>query len=268
MEKELHLIDEHFILVLNSGSSSLKFAIYHQKTMHRQWSGVIRGIGKPMGSMSVTDSHKHSLPLKKEHYRNVEDAANSIILWLKENKKHCVISAVGYRLVQGGADHRSPEIITRNLLKDLNSLIFLAPNHLPDELSLINIFLLEFPNLKHIACFDTNFHRDMPDKNKYYPLPAKYADQGLMRYGFHGLSYEYILQKLNQQHAFIDQKKIIIAHLGNGSSMSAISSGKGFDTTMGISPIGGLVMGTRCGDLDPGAILFYAQTERYYPGGT
>ncbi|MBC6110946.1 acetate/propionate family kinase [Pedobacter fastidiosus] len=265
MDKTLQLSGEHFILVLNSGSSSLKFAVYHQTTGHRQWSGVIKGIGKPIGTMDLTDSYGDSIALKKEHYRNIEDASVAIIRWLRENKKHCLISAIGYRLVQGGAVHRRPEIITEKLLEDLKELIFLAPNHLPDELSLINAFMLEFSYLLHVACFDTNFHRDMPDCNKYYPLPAKYAEQGLMRYGFHGLSYEYIMQKLDKQHAFIDQKKIVIAHLGNGSSMAAVSLGKGFDTTMGVSPIGGLVMATRCGDLDPGAVLFMLKQNDITP---
>ncbi|MFC3560585.1 acetate/propionate family kinase [Pedobacter jamesrossensis] len=256
MEKNVKLNNEQFILVLNSGSSSLKFAVYHYKSMHRQWFGVITGIGKPLGNMTISDSHQHEASRRMRHYRNIEDASTEIILWLKENKKNCQIYAIGYRIVQGGANHMVPEIVTEKLLADLNALIFLAPNHLPNELSLINTFLLKFPSLNHVACFDTNFHREMPDENKFYPLPVKYKKQGLRRYGFHGMSYEYIMQKLNEQYAFIDQKKIIIAHLGNGSSMAAISSGKGFDTTMGISPMGGLVMATRCGDLDPGAILF------------
>ncbi|GGI26476.1 acetate/propionate family kinase [Pedobacter mendelii] len=265
MEKYIKLTGEQFILVLNLGSSSLKFAIYHHKTMHRQWSGVIIGIGKSIGSMEVTDSHQYSALPKTEHYRNIEDAGTAIIHWLKKIKKYSLISAIGYRIVQGGADHRIPEIVSEKLLADLNALIFLAPNHLPGELSLINTFLLEFPDLKHVVCFDTNFHKDMPDHNKYYPLPAKYKDNGLIRYGFHGLSYEYIMHKLHQQHAFIDQKKIIIAHLGNGSSMAAVTFGKGFDTTMGISPMGGLVMSTRCGDLDPGAILFMLKQNDITP---
>jgi acetate kinase len=265
MEKDMQLNKEHFVLVLNSGSSSLKFAVYHDKTMHRQWSGLIKGIGKPLGSMTISDSHHKAGPTISENFRNIEDAATAIILWLKENKKHCLISAIGYRLVQGGSGHRIPEIITEQLLSDLNQLIFLAPNHLPDELSLINTFLTAFPKIKHVACFDTNFHRDMPDQNKYYPLPIKYKDQGLMRYGFHGLSYEYIMRKLNQGHAFIDQKKIIIAHLGNGSSMAAVLGGKGFDTTMGVSPMGGLVMATRCGDLDPGALIFMLKQSDITP---
>ncbi|RNL56145.1 acetate/propionate family kinase [Pedobacter jejuensis] len=258
-------IKEHFVLVLNSGSSSLKFAIYHYHTMHRQWSGVINGIGKASGTMKISDSHHHQLRTSTQHYRNIADAATAIILWMKENKKYCLISAIGYRLVQGGPEHRIPEIITEKVLVDLKALIFLAPNHLPEELSLIDTFLIAFPKIKHVACFDTNFHRDMPDQNKYYPLPIKYKEQGLMRYGFHGLSYEYIMQKLNQQHAFIDQKKIIIAHLGSGSSMAAVSAGIGVDTTMGISPMGGLVMATRCGDLDPGAILFMLKMNDITP---
>lgn len=244
------------MLVINAGSSSLKFAIYRQETMQRDYSGSVKNIGEASGGMEIIDKNGKSILLKAKHYVNMEDAAVATILWLKTITTHCKISAIGYRLVQGGADHRYPELITEKLLSDLAELIFLAPNHLPDELVLIRQFQSEFRNIPHIACFDTYFHKDMPDQAKYYALPEKYKNQGLMRYGFHGLSYEYIMHQLNLETTANHPQKIIIAHLGNGSSMSAVSSGKGKDTTMGISPIGGLVMGTRCGDLDPGAILF------------
>ncbi len=141
-------------------------------------------------------------------------------------------------------------------MQTLHHFAYLAPNHLPDEIKIIKIFQAAFRNVPQVACFDTSFHRDMPSFAKYYPLPAEYQEKGLMRYGFHGLSYEYIMQKLADSTSLIDRQKIIIAHLGNGASMVAVKNGVSVDTTMGISPIGGLVMSTRSGDLDPCVLLF------------
>ncbi|MFD2288046.1 acetate/propionate family kinase [Pedobacter petrophilus] len=247
---------ESFILVINSGSSSLKFALYHSLNMHRQWSGQITGIATPHGLMELTDSHQRVHLCDEAIYRNQEDAALAIISWISNNHKFCEIAGIGYRIVQGGKYHRKPELITDALLSELAELIYLAPDHLPDELRLIRKFREEFPKTPHFACFDTFFHQDMPEHIKNYPLPEKFRNQGLVRYGFHGLSYEYVLQKLDKECSGIHQKKMIIAHLGIGSSMTSVSDCKGFDTTMGISPLGGMMMSTRSGDLDPGAILF------------
>ncbi|TDG36481.1 acetate/propionate family kinase [Pedobacter changchengzhani] len=262
MEKKQQIPVGNFILVINAGSSSLKFAVYQCQTIKREYSGLIKNIGKEFSSLKINDANSVAVSVKKAVYQNIDEAASGIISWLKTIQSKCFISSVGYRLVQGGPHHRSPEVITDELLEDLTKFIFLAPNHLPDELALIKKFRSAFPDLTHVACFDTNFHRDMPDQAKYYALPEKFKGQGLIRYGFHGLSYEYIMDKLDRNFAYINQKKIIIAHLGSGSSMAAVSFGKCIDTTMGVSPIGGLVMSTRSGDLDPGAILFMLKQSK------
>lgn len=189
-------------------------------------------------------------------FKNLDGAVKTVISWLKNSEYKSSLLAIGHRLVQGGPNHREPELITNHLLKNLQAFIYLAPNHLPDELKTIKTFQLAFPGLPQIACFDTAFHSNMPDETKYYPLPAKYKLQGLLHYGFHGLSYGYIIQKLELEDVNVKAKKIIIAHLGNGASMAAVKNGTCIETTMGLSPIGGLVMGTRSGDLDPGVILF------------
>ena len=174
-------------------------------------------------------------------------------------------SAISHRLVQGGPDHRKPELINEQLLKTLDQFVYLAPNHLPDELKTIKAFQAAFPGIPQVACFDTAFHKDMPSCARYYPLPGKYKDMGLMKYGFHGLSYQYILQELTSQDPEVTKKKIIIAHLGNGASMAAIKDGISVDTTMGVSPTGGLVMGTRTGDLDPSVLLFLLKKGKLTP---
>ena len=193
------------------------------------------------------------------------DAAEAVVGWLKNNTHHFPITAIGHRLVQGGPDHREPEMISDHLLLALHEYVYLAPNHLPEEINTIKTFRSAFPKIYQVACFDTFFHRDMPFYSKYYPLPAEYKDKGLMHYGFHGLSYEYVMHKLAGDDAAISKQKIIIAHLGNGAGMAAVQNGISVETTMGLSPIGGLVMGTRSGDLDPGVLLFLLKQGRLTP---
>lgn len=247
---------QSFVLALNSGTSTLKFSLFHQESLHKQWSGLISGIGETLGYMELTDSHGRVQQQKEAHYRNMEDASFAIISWLQDNIKQCQISSIGYRVTQGGTVHRKPEVINQHLLQDLKLLTYPDPNQMRLEIIMITTFMDEYPKLLHVACFDTNFHQDMSETNKYYALPAKYRAQGLMRSGAHGLSCEYIMQKLNSRHAFINQKKIIIAHLGSRSSLTSVKDGKCFDTTCGVSTYGGMVMGSGSGDLDPGAILF------------
>jgi len=157
--------------------------------------------------------------------------------------------------VQGGPDHRFPELITPELICILDGLSYLAPNHLPAAIAAIRAIEAAFPDIPQVACYDTYFHRSLPEYVKKYPLPAKYFDGGLLKYGFHGLSYEYVLKELSETNPDIQSKKVIIAHLGNGASMVAVKGGKSVDTTMGLTPLGGLVMSSRPGDLDPGVLL-------------
>jgi len=167
--------------------------------------------------------------------------------------------AIGHRLVHGGPRHLVPERITTELLADLRQSTPFAPLHLPIELETIEAVGSKFAGATQVACFDTGFHRDLPEIARRLPLPQLLWDQGLWRYGFHGISYEYIMQRLGPR----APSRIVIAHLGNGASMAAIGDRQPIDTTMGFKPSGGLMMGTRSGDLDPGVLLFLANEKRY-----
>ncbi|MEO6978213.1 MAG: acetate/propionate family kinase, partial [Mucilaginibacter sp.] len=254
-----------FILTINVGSSSLKFGLYNFATLEAAYIGSADDIGAVAGVFTVKNIKGDIVFQKHEHYTNIVAAVNELVTWLKKNKLIEFIVALGHRIVQGGAAGKQPALITDNLLQHLGQLVYLAPNHLPAEIEVINIFKNTFPAIPQIACFDNSFHQHMPDCAKYYALPKKYKEMGLMRYGFHGLSYEYIMQKLAGKTTALGRKRIIIAHLGNGASMAAVKNNIGVDTTMGMSPMGGLVMGTRPGDLDPGVSLFLLKHEQLTP---
>jgi acetate kinase len=180
---------------------------------------------------------------------------------LKNKKDRYPLAAIGHRLVQGGPDHREPEIIDDKLISALEQWVHLAPNHLPASLAIIKNCRDVFPDAPQVACFDTAFHRDMPARALHFAIPRPLWKEGIIRYGFHGLSYEYIMQQLERLTFAGRKEKIIIAHMGNGCSMTAIHHGRSIDTTMGLTPTGGLVMGTRSGDLDPGLIFFLLRQE-------
>ena len=167
--------------------------------------------------------------------------------------------AVGHRLVHGGPHHAAPERITDTLFNELRSLIPFAPLHLPDEIAGIEAVTSHFSSLPQVACFDTAFHRSMPEVAQRFALPRALWDEGIRRYGFHGISYEYIMRTLGAN----PPSRLIIAHLGNGASMAAVKDGNPLDTTMGFTPAGGFMMGTRSGDLDPGIIL-YLLNEKHF----
>ncbi len=172
------------------------------------------------------------------------------------------LAGVGHRLVHGGPDHTAPEVVTPELLRDLERLKPLDPTHLPAELDLIAAFAARCPGVPQVACFDTAFHRDLPAAARTLPLPRRYQAQGVRRYGFHGLSYEYLMEELARVAGTeAANGRVILAHLGSGASLAAVHNGKCVDTTMGFTPTGGLVMGTRTGDFDPGVLLHLLRTE-------
>jgi acetate kinase len=245
-----------FILSINCGSSSLKFSLYHALSTNLEWAGSVTRIGEEKAHLEITDVAGHIVECHDKHYKSFGAAVSEVITWLKSKAEKYPLMAIGHRIVQGGPKHFKPAIINDDLVKALDEMVYLAPNHLPDEISAIKAFQDAYPEIKQVACFDTCFHRNMPSYIKDYPLPAKYKKQGLMKYGFHGLSYEFIMEELAKEYSPVAEQKIIIAHLGNGASMAAVKNGFGIDTTMGLSPLGGLVMGTRPGDLDPGVIVF------------
>ncbi|MDB5144985.1 MAG: acetate kinase [Mucilaginibacter sp.] len=250
-----------YILSINCGSSSLKFSLYRAGSLQQELSGSVNGIGDK-GSKFYISKEKQSIVEEAADLENLATAVKAVIRWFKESKYNHHLLAIGHRIVQGGPDNREPVLITDELLETLHQFIYLAPNHLPDEIKTIKTFQSAFPKLMQVACFDTGFHKNLPDEAKYYPLPAKYQQQGLLHYGFHGLSYEYIMQKLTTDGLKVKGQKLIIAHLGKGASMAAVKNGNCVETTMGLSPIGGLVMGTRSGDLDPGVLLFLLKQGR------
>lgn len=232
------------ILTVNCGSSSLKYGLFSQAdTPEQLHSGQIRDIGKA--------------PVK-----DMEAAVDQLIALLHERFRDYEVTAIGHRMVQGGLQHVEPEKVSDQLLSSLGELISLAPDHLPAELAAIRAFAQVFPKAPQIVCFDTAFHQHMPFVARHYALPRQLWEQGLVRYGFHGLSYEYIMQQLQQTAPETADGRIIIAHLGNGASMAAVHKGISIDTTMGLTPAGGLVMSTRPGDIDPGVILYLLKEQK------
>jgi len=255
------------VLTLNSGSSSLKFSVYQMGPAETlMFSGIIERIGLKGSRFYVHDAE--GTPLIDEH-RDLPDhdaASRTLLTWLEGRLPERRLDAVGHRVVHGGAQYSQPHLITPDLLAALESLVRLAPEHLPHELLVIGVLGRHYPTLKQVACFDTAFHRRMPEVAQRYPMPRSLWQEGVRRYGFHGLSYEYILQKLEEvagkQFA---TGRVIVAHLGNGASMAAIHGGVGVETTMGLTPAGGLMMGTRSGDLDPGVLLYLLREKNRTP---
>jgi acetate kinase len=249
----------HIILCLNSGSSSLKFALYRI--------GDGEEVQISQGAAEVNDGQISRLwihtPQKKiEKARNEISSHSTLLNALSIELKQLGLphpDAVGHRLVHGGPHHAAPEQVTEKLLRELGSLIPFAPLHLPEEIAGIEAIISNFGNLPQVACFDTAFHRSMPEVVQRFALPRALLDEGIRRYGFHGISYEYIMQILGAA----PPSRLIIAHLGNGASMAAVKDGNPLDTTMGFTPAGGFMMGTRSGDLDPGIIL-YLLNEKHF----
>ncbi len=195
------------------------------------------------------------------------DAAVWMLLeWLKGWTSGRDLDAIGYRVVHGGSNFSRPHLVTLKLLASLNDLIPFAPNHLPQEIEVIKATGKVYPNIKQVACFDTAFHRRMPDLAQMFALPRFLRSEGVIRYGFHGLSYEYIMDELlNEAGPGAADGRVIIAHLGSGASMAAVKDGKCIDTTMGFTPSSGLVMSRRSGDLDPGIILYLIEQKALSP---
>jgi acetate kinase len=191
-----------------------------------------------------------------------ETALKVLLDWLQDHIRRQGLDAVGHRLVHGGVKYIYPHMITLELLASLKKLIPLAPGHLPQELRIIEAVQQLYPALKQVACFDTAFHRQMPEVAQMYALPRHLQERGVIRYGFHGLSCEYLTQELRRQAGpEVADGRVLIAHLGNGASMTAVRHGQSVDTTMGFTPAGGLVMSTRSGDLDPGVLVYLLEEE-------
>ncbi len=247
------------VLTINAGSSSLKADVYDiEETEQRVFSVAIERIGLPNGILRVVDSGGATLHDEQKDLSDQGAALRMLLDWLDRNN-HQPLDAVGHRVVHGGPRYSEPKIVTDTLVRYLQELVAIDPNHLPQAIADIRSILHAHPNLPQVACFDTAFHRHMTFAAQMYALPRRWEDEGIRRYGFHGLSCEYIMQELRAMDPTAASGRIIIAHLGNGASMTAVVQGRSVDTTMGFTPTGGLVMGTRSGDLDPGVLLYLLQ---------
>ncbi len=250
-----------YLLVINAGSSSIKFAIYQVailSSLRVDATGQIDGIGSHSRFMvkNAQGGVLYDCQFSAEEANNHADAIIIIRSWLLEYIRGGILLAVGHRVVHGGQHYFTPILIDEEILIDLENLIPLAPLHQPHNLAAMRAMLEIMPTLPQVACFDTAFHRTQPNIAQLFALPRRITDAGVRRYGFHGLSYEYIVSILPDLDASLVKARIIVAHLGNGASLCAIQSGRSIATTMGFSPLDGLIMGTRCGSLDPGVLLY------------
>jgi acetate kinase len=252
---------EPLIGVLNAGSSSLKFSFYEGEK--RLLAGQIDGIGaRPAASATGPDGEKLAPPdLSTASVSTPSDVLAAIVPWAQAHLGSRRLAALGHRVVHGGMHHSRPARVTPELLDELEALLPLAPLHEPHNLAPIRMAMRLNPDLPQIACFDTAFHRTMPDLNQAFALPYALHDEGIRRYGFHGLSYEYIASVLPNVAPEIADGRVVVAHLGNGSSACAMKAGKSVATTMGFTALDGLPMGTRCGALDPGIVLHLLQQK-------
>jgi len=255
----LSLVPEtQHILTLNAGSSSLKFALFSMEGGQEKslLSGLYERIGQgETGGCSIQSADGETLERNSDAIASHTAALEHLFSWLREQPDSCLPDAIGHRIVHGGPRYTAPELASPTLLEELRRLSPFAPDHLPVEIDTLEAAGQAFPGLPQVACFDTSFHRAMPHTSQLLPLPGEYAKEGIVRYGFHGLSYEYILSVLKKETGDAP-RHLVIAHLGGGCSLAAVRDGKPFTTTMGFTPTAGLIMGTRCGDLDPGLVLY------------
>lgn len=252
---------EELVLAVNSGSSSLKFGLYRHPpgdcNPQLMLAGGASGIGHPNGRLEIQDAAGKKL-LDEAYKLNSQGHALKEILGQIEKQGHGRPAALGHRVVHGGPHLRAHQIIDNALLEKLVAATQFAPIHIPAAIALIRETEKLLPEAKQYACFDTAFHSTMPEKARHFPLPQRLYDMGIERYGFHGLSYESIVTRLG---AAIPAR-VVCAHLGSGASLVALSNGKSIDTSMGMTPVGGIPMATRSGDFDPGVVLFLMRTEQ------
>lgn len=252
------------VLTLNGGSSSIKFALFEVgESLARILSGELASIGLPGAALHVKElapAHGSTRSVVAPDH----GAAVSVLLrWLEERGELDALTAVGHRVVHGGPTYSAPALVSSEMLETLRQLSPFDPEHLPAEMRLLEALRRRLPELPQVACFDTAFHREMPRVACVLPIPRRYERQGLRRYGFHGLSYTFLMEELARLDGPTAARgRLVLAHLGNGASLAAVSDGKSVDTSMGFTPSGGVPMSTRSGDLDPGVLWYLARTER------
>jgi acetate kinase len=252
------------ILTINGGSSSIKFALFEASNpLRRILDGAIERIGLPNAVLQIkggAPADNISKPITAPDHR----AAVGVLMdWVEERDSRNVLAAVGHRIVHGGPNYSQPQRITPEMIEELHRLCSFDPEHLPEEILLTEAFHRRFPDVPQIACFDTAFHHDLPRVARILPIPRRYEAKGVRRYGFHGLSYAFLMGELTRlDGASAANGRVVLAHLGSGASLAAVHQGKSVDTSMSFTPAAGVPMGTRSGDLDPGLVSYLARTEQ------
>ena len=253
------------ILVINAGSSSIKFAVFQtaaDRSLSQDVHGQVEGIGTS-ARLTVSDARGGKLAEQPVTGATHEDAIKAIQEWFAGHVgSESGFDGVGHRVVHGGLKYSQPALVDATLLADLEQLVPLAPLHEPHQIAAIRAVSAAAPKVRQVVCFDTAFHHDQPPLARQFALPRELTARGIRRYGFHGLSYEYIVAVLPQVAPACARGKLVVAHWGNGASMCAIDQGRAVCNTMGLTPVDGLPMGTRTGTLDPGVLLYLMQHER------
>lgn len=247
------------ILTVNAGSSSIKLALFETgDTLKQVCTAAVTNIGQPAPKLVVQGEASPKPVTAPDH----EAAAKLLVDWLKQARPDSTVTAIGHRIVHGGPKYHEPCVIDHMAMTELGALTLFDPEHLLIELRLINTLQELYPNTKQVACFDTAFHHNLPDVARLLPIPRHYEAKGIRRYGFHGLSYSYVLEELQRLEGVeAANGRLVLAHLGSGVSLVAVQHGKSIDTTMGLTPASGVPMSTRSGDLDPGLALYLASSE-------
>jgi acetate kinase len=251
------------VLAINGGSSSIKFALFEVgDSLRRILEGGIERIGLPEATLLVQGSNQADTFSRLVTAPDHTAAVGALMDWIEERRGREVLTAVGHRVVQGGPKYSQPQRITAEMMEELRRLSSFDPEHLSEEILLTEAFHRRFPDLPQVACFDTAFHHELPRVARLLPFPRRYEAQGVRRYGFHGLSYAFLMEELARLAGTEAARgRVILAHLGNGASLAAVRDGKSMDTSMGFTPTGGVPMSTRSGDLDPGLVWYLARTE-------
>jgi acetate kinase len=251
------------ILTINGGSSSIKFALFETgESLRRILRGGIDRIGQPGATLRVKGLNPGDNFSRPVTAPDLNAAVGALIDGIEERSGHDAFTAVGHRVVHGGPKYSQPQRITAEMVEELRRLSPFDPEHLPEEILLTEAFHRRFPELPQVACFDTAFHHDLPRVAQLLPIPRRYEAQGVRRYGFHGLSYAFLMGELARLAGTkAAQGRVILAHLGNGASLAAVYRGKSMDTSMSFTPTAGVPMSTRSGDLDPGLVWYLARTE-------
>lgn len=251
------------VLTINGGSSSIKFALFEVGGALRRilWGGIER-IGLPDATSTVAGMDQAVEFSRSLTAPDHTAAVGALIDWIEKRGGREVLTAVGHRVVHGGPNYSKPQRITAELLKELRRFSLFDPEHLPEEIGLTEAFHHRFPDLPQVACFDTAFHHDLSRVAQLLPIPRRYEARGVRRYGFHGLSYAFLMEELTRLAGTeTAHGRVVLAHLGNGASLAAVREGRPMDTSMSFTPMAGVPMSTRSGDLDPGLLCYLARTD-------